>query len=256
MKRSGTTPRIDRRRLPCHVGIIMDGNGRWAKLRGLSRTRGHRAGSRAVRAVVRTCRRIGVRNLTLFAFSAQNWGRPREEVQALMELLAEFIAREWQEIMDRDIRVVNLGELRRVPRDVRVRLKSLIRATRKNRSMTLALALSYGSREEIARAARNLGRRMRAGRLAPQELDVDAFSKALYTRGLPDPDLIIRTGGERRISNFLLWQSAYAELYFSKKLWPDFTGKDLLAAIADYQRRRRRFGLTDEQVRRRGRRGD
>ncbi len=256
MKRSGTTPKVDPRRLPCHVGIIMDGNGRWAKLRGLSRTRGHRAGSRAVRAVVRTCRRIGVRNLTLFAFSAQNWGRPRDEVQALMELLAEFIAREWQEIMDRDIRVINLGELRRVPRYVRARLKSLIKATRKNRSMTLALALSYGAREEIVRAARNLGRRMRAGRLAPEDLDVGAFSDALYTRGLPDPDLIIRTGGERRISNFLLWQSAYAELYFSKKLWPDFTGKDLLAAVADYQRRRRRFGLTDEQIRRRGRRGE
>jgi undecaprenyl diphosphate synthase len=255
MKRSGIIPKIDRRRLPGHVGIIMDGNGRWARLRGLSRNRGHRAGSRAVRAVVKTCRRIGVRNLTLFAFSAQNWGRPREEVQALMELLAEFIAREWQEIMDRDIRVINLGELRRVPPDVRARLQSLIKATRGNRSMTLALALSYGAREEIVRAARNLGRRMQAGKLTPRELDVRVFSDAMYTRGLPDPDLIIRTGGEQRISNFLLWQSAYAELYFSKKLWPDFTGKDLLLAIADYQHRRRRFGLTDEQILDKGRRG-
>jgi len=228
----------------------MDGNGRWAKLRGLDRTRGHRAGSRAVRAAVKACRSLGVQHLTLFAFSAQNWGRPKEEIRALMDLLAEFIAREWQEIMDRDIRVINLGELRRVPKDVRRRLQSLIEATRKNRSMTLALALSYGSREEITRAARNLGRRMQAGKLDPEDLDPGVFAGALYTNGLPDPDLIIRTGGECRISNFLLWQSAYAELYFSRKLWPDFTRKDLLEAIADFQRRRRRFGLTDEQVRR------
>jgi undecaprenyl diphosphate synthase len=247
--------KVDRKRMPRHIGIIMDGNGRWANLRGLSRTRGHRAGSRAVRAVVKACRSIGVQNLTLFAFSAQNWGRPPEEVRALMELLAEFIAREWQEIMDRDIRVINLGELRRVPKDVRTRLKSLIAVTRKNRSMTLALALSYGAREEITRAARNLGRRIQAGKLSPRDLDAGVFSNALYTNGLPDPDLIIRTGGEKRISNFLLWQSAYAEFHFSRKLWPDFGRRDLLEAIADYQRRRRRFGLTDEQIRQKDRRG-
>jgi len=249
MSKKRNNPKVDRKRLPIHIGIIMDGNGRWAKLRGLDRTRGHRAGSKAVRAVVKACRSLGVSNLTLFAFSAQNWGRPPEEIRALMDLLAEFIVREWQEIMDRDIRVINLGELRRVPKDVRRRLQSLMEATRKNRSMTLALALSYGAREEITRAAKNLGRRMQAGKLDPQDLDPGVFSGALYTSGLPDPDLIIRTGGERRISNFLLWQSAYAELYFSKKLWPDFTRKDLLEAIADFQRRRRRFGLTDEQIR-------
>jgi undecaprenyl diphosphate synthase len=249
-------PKVDRKRLPRHIGIIMDGNGRWARLRGLDRTRGHRAGSKAVRAVVKACRSLGVENLTLFAFSAQNWGRPKEEIRALMDLLAEFIAREWQEIMDRDIRVINLGELRRVPKDVRRRLQSLTEATRKNRSMTLALALSYGAREEITRAARNLGCRMRAGKLEPKDLDPEVFSGALYTNGLPDPDLIIRTGGERRISNFLLWQSAYAELYFSKKLWPDFTRNDLLKAIADFQHRRRRFGLTDEQVSRKNQGGE
>jgi undecaprenyl diphosphate synthase len=241
-------PKVDRKRLPRHIGIIMDGNGRWARLRGLNRTRGHRAGSKAVRAAVKTCRSLGVSNLTLFAFSAQNWGRPPEEIRALMDLLAEFIAREWQEIMDRDIRVINLGELRRVPKDVRRRLQALITASKKNRSMTLALALSYGAREEITRAAKNLGNRMKAGKLDPKDLDPAMFSGALYTNGLPDPDLIIRTGGEHRISNFLLWQSAYAELYFSPKLWPDFTRQDLLKAIADFQRRRRRFGLTDEQV--------
>ena len=249
MSRKRNNPKVDRRRLPRHIGIIMDGNGRWARQRGLDRTRGHRAGSRAVRAAVKTCRSLGVLNLTLFAFSAQNWGRPKEEIRALMDLLAEFIAREWQEIMDRDIRVINLGELRRVPQDVRRRLQALIEATKKNRSMTLALALSYGAREEITRAAKNLGSRIKAGKLDPKDLDPGLFSKSLYTNGLPDPDLIIRTGGERRISNFLLWQSAYAELYFSKKLWPDFTRRDLLEAIADFQRRRRRFGLTDEQVR-------
>jgi undecaprenyl diphosphate synthase len=249
MKPSRKNPKVDRQRLPRHIGIIMDGNGRWAKLRGLDRTRGHRAGSRAVRAVVKACRSLGVKNLTLFAFSAQNWGRPPEEIRALMDLLAEFIAREWQEIMDRDIRVINLGELRRVPKDVRRRLQSLMEATRKNRSMTLALALSYGAREDITRAATNLGRRIKAGTLKPEDLDPEVFAGALYTKNLPDPDLIIRTGGERRVSNFLLWQSAYAELYFSKKLWPDFTRRDLLEAIADFQRRRRRFGLTDEQIR-------
>jgi undecaprenyl diphosphate synthase len=239
---------IDPDRLPEHIGIIMDGNGRWAKKRGLDRTRGHRAGSRAVRAVVRTCRSIGVPYLTLFAFSAQNWGRPRDEVRALMDLLGEFIAKEWQEIMEKDIRVIHLGELRRVPADVRGKFKDLIQATRNNRSMTLALALSYGSREEIARTARNLCRRVQVGKLSWSEVDAEMISSELYTRSQPDPDLIIRTGGESRVSNFLLWQSAYAEYYFSTKLWPDFTGKDLLKAIVDFQRRRRRFGLTDEQA--------
>jgi len=239
---------IDPEKLPRHIGIIMDGNGRWASKRGLNRTRGHRAGSQAVRAVVRTCRSIGIPYLTLFAFSAQNWGRPRDEVRALMDLLGEFIAKEWQEIMEKDIRVIHLGELRRVPPDVRGKFKDLMQATRANRSMTLALALSYGSREEITRATRNLCRRVQQGKLTAAQVDLNHLSSQLYTHGQPDPDLIIRTGGERRVSNFLLWQSAYAEYCFSAKLWPDFSGKDLLAAIADFQRRRRRFGLTDEQI--------
>jgi undecaprenyl diphosphate synthase len=243
---------IDPGRLPRHIGIIMDGNGRWAKLRGLDRTKGHRAGSRSVRAVVKACRSIGIPYLTLFAFSAQNWGRPADEVQALMELLEEFIIKEWQEIMKRDIRVVQLGERRRVPTHVRRRLTELIRATRGNKSMTLSLALSYGSREEIAGAARKLCRRVERGKLTSAEVDVASFTRALYTHGQPDPDLIIRTGGEKRISNFLLWQGAYAEYLFSPKLWPDFNRRDLLAAIADFQKRRRRFGLTDEQIDKRG----
>ncbi len=240
--------RIDRRALPRHIGIIMDGNGRWANQRGWERTRGHKAGSKAVRKVVKACRRWGVEVLTLYAFSAQNWGRPDFEVKALMDLLAEFIAREWEEIMERGIRVVHLGELRKVPVEVRKRLLSLEKASRKNRDMTLALALSYGSREELLRASRNLARRVSEGKLLPRDLDLSTIDKALYTSRLPDPDLIIRTGGEMRLSNFLLWQSAYAELYFSKVLWPDFTTEHLRLAIVDYQSRKRRFGLTDEQI--------
>lgn len=242
---AGAPPRIDRNSLPRHIGVIMDGNGRWAKLRGRERTEGHRAGSRAVRRLVRACRRLEIPYLTLFAFSTQNWGRPESEVSALMDLLGEFIVREWQEIMERDIRVIHLGELRRVPADVRDKLRALMHASRHNRHMTLALALSYGAREELLRAARNLARRMaRAGRA---EFGASDLASSLYTVGLPDPDLIIRTGGELRISNFLLYQSAYAELYFSDVLWPDFNTAHLRAAIADFQRRRRRFGLTDEQ---------
>ena len=241
-------PRVDRRALPRHIGIIMDGNGRWARMRGWERTRGHRAGSRAVRRVVRACRRLGVDVLTLFAFSAQNWGRPENEVRTLMDLLGEFIIKEWQEIMERDIRVTHLGELRRVPVEVRTKLKQLEKASARNRSMTLALALSYGAREEIARACRNLVRRAAAGKLQARDVDLARVAGSLYTARLPEPDLIVRTGGERRISNFLLWQSAYAELYFSDVLWPDFNTDHLYEAIADYQHRRRRFGLTDEQL--------
>ncbi len=241
-------PSIDPNRLPRHIGIIMDGNGRWATRRGMDRNQGHRAGSKAVRKVVRTCRRLGVSYLTMFAFSAQNWGRPESEIRALMELLGEFIVKEWQEIMDRDIRVVHLGDLKKVPVAVRRQLQELVAATRKNRSMTLALALSYGAREEILRTVRLLAGRVAKGKLNPADIDIDKFSGQLYTGKMPDPDLIIRTGGETRISNFLLWQSAYAEYHFSEKLWPDFSSQDLLGAIAEYQNRRRRFGLTDEQI--------
>jgi len=243
-----TAPRIDPAKLPRHIGIIMDGNGRWARQRGWMRTRGHRAGSHAVRRVVRACRRLGIEVLTLYAFSAQNWGRPEHEVRTLMNLLGEFIAKEWQEIMEREIRVVHLGELRRVPAVVRQQLRTLERASARNRAMTLALALSYGAREEMVRAARKLIRRGLAGKLAPADVDSTTIAAALDTARLPDPDLIIRTGGERRLSNFMLWQCAYAELHFSDRLWPDFKVEDLRAAIADYQHRRRRYGLIDEQL--------
>ncbi len=239
---------IDPDRLPVHIGIIMDGNGRWARDRSKPRTHGHRAGSKSVRRVVRSCRSIGVSCLTLYAFSAQNWNRPAKEVKALMELLGEFIVKEWKEIMEKDIRVVHLGELRRVPKGVRDQLKELMKASKKNKSMTLALALSYGAREEIVVATRKLVRKASAKKLKAGDIDEETISSYLYTSGLPDPDLIVRTGGERRISNFLLWQSAYAEYSFSDKLWPDYNEKDLMNAIADFQKRKRRFGLTDEQA--------
>jgi undecaprenyl diphosphate synthase len=239
---------IDKERIPLHVAIIMDGNGRWASQRGWGRTAGHRAGSKAVRTTVRLCRSLGIQTLTLYAFSVQNWGRPHSEVQLLMSLLGEFILKEWKEIMEKDIRVVHLGDLQKIPAGVRKQFTSLMQASKKNRSMTLALALSYGAREEIARAVRVLGRRILNHKLDPAQINPEIIDSVLDTRGLSDPDLIIRTGGERRISNFLLWQSAYSEYVFTPTLWPDFGRGDLLAAIADYQKRQRRFGLTSEQA--------
>jgi undecaprenyl diphosphate synthase len=238
---------IDPCELPRHIGVIMDGNGRWAQKRGKKRTAGHRAGAQAVRRVVRTCRKLSIENLTLYAFSAQNWGRPEEEIAALMDLLGQFIIDEWQEIMDRDIRVMHLGDLRRIPALVRERFRKLIAASKHNKSMTLALALNYGAREELVRAAKNLVRRASKGKLEACQVTEELLSRSLYTCDLPDPDLIIRTGGESRVSNFLLWQSAYAELFFSEILWPDFKKEHLISAIFDFQQRRRRFGLTDEQ---------
>ncbi|MBN2497947.1 MAG: isoprenyl transferase [Deltaproteobacteria bacterium] len=240
-------PRLDRHRLPHHIAVIMDGNGRWARQRGRPRVFGHRAGSKAVRRVVRACRRLGIEVLSLYAFSAQNWGRPADEVHHLMDLLGEFIIKEWQEIMERGIRVVHIGAIRRVPAEVRSRLKALELASQRNRDMTLVLALSYGGREEIVRGAQRLVSRAAAGKLRPADVDADCFSRALYTAGLPEPELLIRTGGERRISNFLLWQCAYTELFFTDVLWPDFKVADLRAAIIDFQGRSRRFGLTGEQ---------
>ncbi len=239
---------IDKTRLPRHIAIIMDGNGRWAQARGRPRVAGHRAGSKAVRRVVRACRRMGIEALTLYAFSVQNWGRPEEEVSNLMELLGEFIIREWQEIMDQEIRVVHLGELRRVPLSVREKLLALERASRHHRGMTLALALSYGSREEMVRATRKMVGKALAGKLSRQQVTEARLAECLDTASLPDPDLLIRTGGERRLSNFLLWQSAYAELVFSDILWPDFMQADLRAVVAEFQRRNRRYGLTGEQA--------
>lgn len=234
--------RVKSRPLPRHVAIIMDGNGRWAESRGLPRVAGHREGSEAVRAVTRASRRIGLEALTLYAFSSENWGRPEDEVGALMQLLAEFLESERGEMMANGIRLNAIGELDRLPQFVREKLEAVRAETGRNRDMTLTLALSYGGRQEIAEAAR------RAAAAKGAALDVADLEAALQTAGLPELDLLVRTSGERRISNFLLWQAAYAELHFSEVLWPDFRDAELLAAIADFQARERRFGLTGAQL--------
>jgi len=239
---------VEARNLPRHVGIIMDGNGRWAELRGEPRETGHKAGSAAVRRIVRVCRRLGLDALTLYAFSEQNWARPAGEVEALMGLLREFLVSERDEILHNDIRLVAIGDLSRLPEGVREVLDPLRRASSDNGKMTLALALSYGGREEIARAARDLAMECVAGTLDPATIDAATLGARLPSLGVGDPDLIIRTGGEFRISNFLLYGAAYAELAFFDRLWPDFTEDDLFAAIGSYQRRERRFGLVGKQA--------
>jgi undecaprenyl diphosphate synthase len=238
--------RVKARPLPRHVAIIMDGNGRWAEQRGLPRVAGHREGSEAVRAVTRTARRVGLPALTLYAFSAENWARPGLEVSALMDLLAEFLDSELPEMMANGIRLHAIGDLDRLPRAVRDRLARTRAATAANGAMTLTLALSYGGRQELVHAARA------AAAARGASLGADDLEAALWTRGLPELDLLVRTSGERRISNFLLWQCAYAELAFSDVLWPDFRDRELLAAIEDFQGRQRRFGLTGAQLAGRG----
>jgi undecaprenyl diphosphate synthase len=239
--------RVRAKALPRHVAVIMDGNGRWAEGRGLPRVVGHREGSQSVRAVTRTARRIGVEALTLYAFSAENWARPDEEVGALMHLLAEFLDSERAEMMENGIRLNAIGELERLPGFVREKLAGVREETAQNHGMVLTLALSYGGRQELVHAAR------RAAAAKGAALEAEDLEDALFTAGLPELDLLVRTSGERRISNFLLWQCAYAELFFSEVLWPDFRDRELLLAIEDYQRRERRFGLTGAQTARRER---
>ncbi len=234
--------RVRARPLPRHVAIIRDGNGRWAEARGLPRVAGHREGSEAVRAITRAARRIGVEALTLYAFSTENWGRPGDEVEALMHLLADFLESERAEMMENGIRLNAIGDLERLPPFVREKLAAVRAETGANRGMILTLALSYGGRQELVAAARRAAGARGAG------LEAADLEAALQTAGLPELDLLIRTSGERRISNFLLWQAAYAELHFSEVLWPDFRDLEHLTAIADYQARERRFGLTGAQL--------
>jgi len=240
---------VEARNLPGHVGIIMDGNGRWAQQRNQARQAGHREGAAAVRRTVRAARRLGLRALTLYAFSEQNWARPEDEVDALMQLLREFLLTERDEILDNGIRLNAVGNLGRLPALVRAVLDPLRSASEDNHQMTLTLALSYGGREEIASAARELARAVAAGRIRPDDVTPEALRDHMPSLTVGDPDLVIRTGGERRISNFLLYGLAYAELCFVDVLWPDFGAKDLFGAIASYQKRERRFGLVGEQVR-------
>jgi undecaprenyl diphosphate synthase len=236
---------VSERPLPGHVGIIMDGNGRWAELRGLPRIEGHRKGSDSVREVTRAARRIGIRALTLYAFSAQNWERPADEVAGLMDLLRDYLHKERSEILDNQIRLHAIGDLDRLPARVRDPLEELREVSGHNDKMTLTLALSYGGREELVAMAQKIAE----DKLRPEEVTHDAIEERLWTRGLPPLELVVRTSGEIRVSNFLLWQIAYAEIHLTETLWPDFGERDLLLAIDDFQRRERRFGKTSAQLR-------
>jgi undecaprenyl diphosphate synthase len=238
----------DRATVPQHVAIIMDGNGRWAKQRGFPRVEGHRRGVEAVRTVTFAARDLGVRMLTLYAFSAENWSRPKDEVGALMGLLELYLKRELQTFVRDRVRLRTIGRIEELPAGVRGHLAATIEATKGFTDYTLVLALNYGSRTEIVDAARGYAAAVASGREKLNDGSWDAFARHLYTAGMPDPDLVIRTSGETRMSNFLLLQAAYAEYHFTPVLWPDFTKSDLESAIADYGRRERRYGLTSEQV--------
>ena len=228
--------------IPQHLAIIMDGNGRWAREKGLPRREGHRAGAESVREVVEGCKKLGVRFLTLYAFSSENWNRPKAEIHALMALLKEFLRVKTPEMKSQGVRLHAIGRLEDLPTDCQKELSSSIEQTASNSDIDLVLALSYGSREEIVDAARQLAREAASGTLDPEDIDNALVSKHLYTSNIPDPDLLIRTSGERRLSNFLLWQISYAEIVISEKFWPDFREADLKAAIAEYGERNRRFG--------------
>ncbi|EDY81565.1 undecaprenyl diphosphate synthase [Verrucomicrobiia bacterium DG1235] len=233
---------------PQHIGIIMDGNGRWAKQRGHSRPRGHKEGAKATRRAIDACQELGVRYLTLYAFSAENWNRPDFEVKALMELLELFLARETKTLIKRRIRLHAIGRIEELPASANKALRKAIDATAEFDDWHLVLALNYSSRNEVLDAARSFAKSVAAGEIDPDKTDWDGFAQHLYTAGLPDPDLIIRTSGETRVSNFLLMQSAYAEFYFTETLWPDFDKSHLEKAIASYRNRERRFGKTGEQI--------
>ncbi len=235
---------LDRVRIPHHIAIIMDGNGRWATGRGLSRSAGHRAGRDAIRRTIEGCRDVGVRILTLYAFSTENWTRPADEVEALMGLLHESLIQEADELHRSGIRLRMWGDLEAIAPEIRREIARVEALTGENQALVLNFALNYGGRAELAHAARQIATRVRAGELAPEAVDETTMARFLYAADLPDPDLIIRTGFEQRLSNFLLWQAAYAELYFVGVYWPDFDREHLVAAIAEYQRRQRRFGGT------------
>ncbi|MFC1734684.1 isoprenyl transferase [Candidatus Hydrogenedentota bacterium] len=233
---------VDKTRLPRHIAIIMDGNGRWAKKRGLPRIAGHSAGVESVRQIVETCREIGVPYLTLYAFSSENWTRPSREVNALMRLLKRYLKLELNSLNKNSIRVNTIGGVTGLPTDVYTELENAKERTSDNDGMVLTLALNYGSHNEILEAVRAMAARVKSGEMNVSDIDEETFSNALQTQGIPDPDLLIRTSGEYRLSNFLLWQLHYAELVFVETLWPDFSREDLYKAIAQYQRRERRFG--------------
>ncbi len=235
--------------IPRHVAIIMDGNGRWARQRGLPRIKGHEAGVESIRAVVRACGELGIKYLTLYAFSVENWSRPRAEVQALMKLLVYFMRKEVRELDKNGVRLLTIGRIEGLPEAAQKEIRRAQQQTEDNTGLTLILALNYGGRAEIIDAVRAILADTHKGKKEVLDLDEEAFSRRLYTRGIPDPELLIRTSGEMRISNFLLWQISYSELWVTPVLWPDFRKEHLISALEDYQKRKRRFGGVEDGVR-------
>jgi undecaprenyl diphosphate synthase len=239
---------IDRNRLPNHVAVIMDGNGRWAKKKGLMRVFGHQNGVKAVRETVEAAAEIGVSYLTLYAFSTENWNRPKSEVDALMELLISTLSKELGTLMENDIRLETIGDFDALPGNCQVDLQKVMEKTQSNKRMTLILALSYSARWECVQAVRRMAEIVKNGDLNPEDITEQTVNDFMTTKNYPDPELLIRTSGELRISNFLLWQIAYTELYFTEVLWPDFRKNDFYKALLDFQKRERRFGKTSEQI--------
>jgi len=240
--------RIDEDKLPKHIAIIMDGNGRWAEKRLINRIAGHRVGIKRAKEAIRCCTELGIQALTLYAFSTENWSRPKREIKALMTLMKRFLRAEGENLVRNNIRLKIIGNIEDLPEDVGEVIKEFIIKTKNNKGMILNAALSYSGRNEIIRAVRKIAGDVKQGKLTTRQIDEATFSRYLFTSGVPDPDLLIRTSGELRISNFLLWQMAYTEIYVTDILWPDFSEKDLRNAIINFQRRRRRFGLTQQQI--------
>jgi len=240
---------LDPKKMPRHIAIIMDGNGRWAEKHTLGRIFGHKKGAEAVNVAVRTCRELGINYLTLYAFSVENWFRPTVEINALMHLLEDYLGSQLGEMMEYGIRLKAIGDIASLTDSVKKKLREVVEKTAFNDAMTLTLALSYGGRDEILSAVKHILKDGKEGRIRPEDLNRELFERYLYTADMPDPDLLIRTSGEHRISNFCLWQIAYTEFHFTEVLWPDFNRDDLIRAIGDYQSRERRFGMTSEQVR-------
>jgi len=239
---------IDKKKLPRHVAVIMDGNGRWAKKRGQRREYGHRVGRKAVKRIIESCVELKIKNLTLYAFSTENWNRPKLEIDFLMQLLLLSLKDELKNLNKNNIKFETIGNLERLPKKISDYLLKVKEETKDNSALTLTLALSYGSRNEIVNVVREISDKVKNNIISSKKIDESVINDHLYTRHLPDVDLLIRTSGEKRISNFLLWQIAYSELYFTKKMWPDFGKEDLYRAIISYQNRERRFGKTSEQV--------
>ena len=239
---------IDKNNLPKHLAIIMDGNGRWAKKHGLFRTLGHESGTKSVKKIIEACSNLGIENLTLYAFSTENWNRPKIEVEALMKVLVNSLIKELPTLEKNNIKLNAIGNLEKLPVKAQKELQDVINKTAGNNKLVLTLALCYGSREELVNAVKNISDKVKNNIISVDKIDDSVINEHLYTHNLPDVDLLIRTSGEHRISNFLLWQIAYAELYFTDILWPDFKESDLYEAILSYQKRERRFGKTSEQI--------